>query len=229
MRSRAAEILEKVRSEGRKFVMEPEAKQILSAYGVPVTNEAICTSPDEAVMVAERIGYPVAMKVVSPQVVHKTEFKAVCLNVPNDKDVAEIYRSFEQEAMRANFDLAGVLVSEMAVGQEMIIGSTKDPQFGHLIMLGIGGIAVEVYKDVSYRLAPVTELDVKEMLSEIKGAKLLYGFRGRERANIHALIQALISVSEMLSEVDDIAEMDLNPIFVSSEGVKVADARIMLS
>jgi len=209
--------------------MEPEAKEILRAYGVPVTNEAVCGSPDEAVLVAQRIGYPVAMKVVSPQVVHKTEFKAVCLNVPNDKDVEEIYRSFEQEAMRANFDLAGVLVSEMVTGQEMIIGSTRDPQFGNLIMLGIGGISVEVYKDVSYRLAPVTELDVKEMLSEIKGSKLLYGFRGRERADVQALTRALISVSTMLDEVEDIVEMDLNPIFVSADGVKVADARIKLS
>jgi acetate---CoA ligase (ADP-forming) subunit beta len=229
MRPKAAEVIERVRSEGRNIVLEPEAKQILQAYGVPVTNEAVCGSPDEAVMVAQRIGYPVAMKVVSPQVVHKTEFKAVCLNVPNDKDVVEIYRSFEQEAMRANFDLSGVLVSEMVTGQEMIIGSTKDPQFGNLIMLGMGGIAVQVYKDVSYRLAPVTELDVKEMLSEIKGAKLLYGFRGRERANIQALTEALIAVSNMLMEVDDIAEMDLNPIFVSSQGVRVADARILLS
>src|SRR5512137_306763 len=174
------EILEKVRSEGRSYIMEPEAKQILKAYGIPVTNEAVCGSPDEALIVAERIGYPVAMKVVSPQVVHKTEFKAVCLNVLNEKDVSEMYRSFEQESMRANFDLTGVLISEMAHGQEMIIGSTKDPQFGHLIMLGMGGVSVEVYKDVSYRLVPLNDQDVKDMLSEIKGAKLLYGFRGRE-------------------------------------------------
>jgi acetate---CoA ligase (ADP-forming) subunit beta len=229
MRQKAVEVLNKVRAEGRTYVMEPEAKQILKAYGIPVTNEAVCTSADEAVMVAERIGYPVAMKVVSPQVVHKTEFKAVCLNVPNEKDVSEIYRSFEQESMRANFDLVGVLISEMVVGQEMIIGSTKDPQFGHLIMLGMGGTCVQVYKDVSYRLSPVTALDVKEMLSEIKGAKLLSGFRGREQADIKTLIKTLIGISEMLVEIDDIAEMDLNPVFVSSDGVKVADARIMLS
>jgi len=229
MRSKALEVIERVRAEGRRYILEPEAKKILSAYGVPVTNEAVCTSPEEALIVAERIGYPVAMKVVSPQVVHKTEFKAVCLNVLNEKDVSEIYRSFEQESMRANFDLTGVLVSEMANGQEMIIGSTKDPQFGHLIMLGMGGISVEVYKDVSYRLVPVNELDVKEMLSEIKGAKLLYGFRGREKANIHALIDALIKVSNMLMDIEEIAEMDLNPIFVNHDGVKVADARLLLS
>ena len=229
MKPKAAAVIDKVRSEGRTLVLEPEAKQMLQAYGVPVTVEAVCGSADEAVMVAQRIGYPVAMKVVSPQVVHKTEFKAVCLNVPNDKNVEEIYRSFEQEAMRANFDLSGVLVSEMATGQEMIIGSTKDPQFGNLMMLGMGGIAVQVYKDVSYRLAPVTEQDVKEMLSEIKGSILLYGFRGRERANIQALAQAVIAVSNMLTEVDEIVEMDLNPIFVNPEGVKVADARILLS
>jgi len=229
MRSKALEVIERVRAEGRRYILEPEAKKILSAYGVPVTNEAVCTSPEEALIVAERIGYPVAMKVVSPQVVHKTEFKAVCLNVPNEKDVSEIYRSFEQESMRANFDLTGVLVSEMVYGQEMIIGSTKDSQFGHLIMLGMGGISVEVYKDVSYRLVPVNELDVKEMLSEIKGAKLLYGFRGREKANIHALIDALIKVSNMLMDIEEIAEMDLNPIFVNHDGVKVADARLLLS
>jgi acetate---CoA ligase (ADP-forming) subunit beta len=229
MRPKALEVIERVRAESRRYVLEPEAKKILSAYDVPVTNETVCTSPEEALIVAERIGYPVAMKVVSPQVVHKTEFKAVCLNVLNEKDVSEIYRSFEQESMRANFDLTGVLISEMAHGQEMIIGSTKDPQFGHLIMLGMGGISVEVYKDVSYRLVPVNELDVNDMLLEIKGAKLLYGFRGRERANIHALTNAIIKVSNMLKEIAEIAEMDLNPIFVSHEGVKVADARLLLS
>ncbi len=229
MRQRALEILEKVRAEGRNYVMEPEAKQILKAYGIPVTNEALCGTPDEAIIVAERIGYPVAMKVVSPQVVHKTEFKAVCLNVPNEKDVAEIYRSFEQESMRANFDMVGVLVSEMATGQEMIIGSTKDAQFGHLIMLGMGGTCVQLYKDVSYRLAPVNELDVKEMLTEIKGAKVLTGFRGRDPSDVRTLIKTLIAISEMLVEIDEIVEMDLNPVFVSSDGVKVADARMMLS
>jgi acyl-CoA synthetase (NDP forming) len=229
MRQKAVEVLEKAMSEGRNYIMEPEAKQILKAYGIPITNEAVCRSPEEAITVAERIGYPVAMKVVSPQVVHKTEFKAVCLNVPNEKDVSEIYRSFEQESMRANFDLVGVLVSEMAVGQEMIIGSTKDPQFGHLIMLGMGGTCVQVYKDVSYRLAPVTTLDVKEMLTEIKGAKLLSGFRGREPADISTLIKTMVAISEMLVDIDEIGEMDLNPVFVSSKGVKVADARIMLA
>jgi acyl-CoA synthetase (NDP forming) len=226
MRQKAVEVLEKVRSEGRSYIMEPEAKQILKAYGIPITNEAVCRSPDEAIIVAERIGYPVAMKVVSPQVVHKTEFKAVCLNVPG-KDIRDI-SVFEQESMRANFDLVGVLVSEMAFGQEMIIGSTKDPQFGHLIMLGMGGTCVQVYKDVSYRLAPVTTLDVKEMLTEVKGAKLLSGFRGREPADIGTLIKTMVSISEMLVDIDEITEMDLNPVFVSSEGVKVADARIML-
>ncbi len=221
-------ILDGVAVEGRKFVTEPEAKLVLKAYGIESTKESLCHSPDEAVKAAESIGYPVVMKLVSPQVVHKTEFNAVKLNISNEAEVKAVYSDMLERAKRSQFQVKGILVAETLTGTEFIIGSLRDKQFGPLVMLGLGGIFVEVYKDVSYRLAPVEPIDVKDMIAELKGKKMLEGFRGKEKVDVDALINAVVSVSQLLADFPNIAEMDLNPIFGNSRGVKVADARIML-
>jgi len=221
-------ILDGVAVEGRKFVTEPEAKLVLKAYGIESTKESLCHSADEAVKAAESIGYPVVMKLVSPQVVHKTEFNAVKLNISNEAEVKAVYSDLLERAKKSQFQVKGILVAETLTGTEFIIGSLRDKQFGPLVMLGLGGIFVEVYKDVSYRLAPVEPIDVKDMIAELKGKKMLEGFRGKEKVDVDALINAVVSVSQLLADFPNIAEMDLNPIFGNSRGVKVADARIML-
>ncbi len=226
---RAKAIIDKAITEGRKFVTEPEAKVILSAYGVPVTKEVLCGSADEAAEAARVLGYPVVMKLISPDVVHKTEANLVRLNVCNASRARSVYRELTSAGRGMEASIMGVLVSEMAEGHELIIGSLKDPQFGQLVMLGMGGIDVEVYKDVAYRLAPVSELDVADMLAELKGAKLLEGFRGMEKGDTAALKRIVCTVSRMVVDFCQIQKMDLNPVFLGPEGAKVADARIILA
>jgi acyl-CoA synthetase (NDP forming) len=228
MRQEAMHILDGVAVEGRKFVTEPEAKLVLKAYGIESTKESLCHSVEEAVKAADSIGYPVVMKLVSPQVVHKTEYNAVKLNIRNEAEVKAVYNDMMDRAKNSRFHVNGILVAETATGTEFIIGSLRDKQFGPLVMLGMGGIFVEIYKDVSYRLAPVEPIEVRDMIAELKGRKMLEGFRGKEKVDIEALIQAVVSVSQLLADFPNIAEMDLNPIFGNSRGVKVADARIML-
>jgi len=229
VRQEAMHILDGVAVEGRKFITEPEAKRVLKAYGIESTKESLCQSAEEAVAAAKEIGYPVVMKLVSPQVVHKTEFNAVKLNIQNENEVKVVFKDMIDRAKNSNFHVNGILVAETAIGTEFIIGSLRDKQFGPLVMLGLGGIFVEIYKDVSYRLAPVEPIEVRDMIMELKGRKMLEGFRGKEKVDTEALINAVVSVSQLLADFPNIAEMDLNPIFGNSHGVKVADARIMLA
>jgi acyl-CoA synthetase (NDP forming) len=230
MKIEAKKVIDGVRAEGRKFVTEPEAKGILRAYGVEATHEVLCKTAEEAIVAAGKIGYPVVMKVVSPQIVHKTEFKAVRLNVCSSDEVGSAFLDMVHGARDRIPDLKlnGVLVSETARGQEIIIGSIRDHQFGQMIMFGLGGINVEVFKDVSYRLVPLEEIDAKEMISELKGMKLLQGFRGHEGVNTEELVRTLMAVSRLILDFPEIDEMDINPLFADKHGVKVADARIML-
>lgn len=230
MKLEAKKVIDGVRAEGRKFVTEPEAKGILRAYGVEATHEVLCKTAEEAIVAAGKIGYPVVMKLISPQIVHKTEFKAVRLNVCDSDEVRSAFLDMVHTARDRIPDLKlnGVLVSETARGQEIIIGSIRDNQFGQMIMFGLGGINVEVFKDVSYRLAPLEEIDAKEMISELKGMKLLQGFRGHEGVNMEELVRTLMAVSRLILDFPEIDEMDINPLFADKYGVKVADARIML-
>jgi succinyl-CoA synthetase beta subunit len=227
--SKAKEIIAKAKKEGRSFVTEPEAYTILEEYGVGVAPWALCDSAQEAIEAADRIGYPVVMKVVSPQIVHKTEFGAVMIDLSSAKEVNEAYSKLMESALsHEGVEVTGILVSKMLKGLEIIVGSTMDPQFGPLLMFGLGGIFVEVFKDVSYRIVPLEEIDIEEMLSELKGSKLIRGFRGMEGVNIEDLKRVLISISTLLTDLQDIMEMDLNPIFGNSTEVRVADARIIL-
>ncbi|MDH7508475.1 MAG: acetate--CoA ligase family protein [Methanomassiliicoccales archaeon] len=231
MTGEAANLIKMARDEGRNFMLEHEAKAVLRSYGISVTQDMFCRTPDEAVHAARRIGYPVAMKIVSPQIVHKTEFGGVRLNIANDEDVKSAFDEMFSSARKrlGDFDFRGVLVSEMVRGHEMIIGSTRDAQFGQMIMFGIGGINVEVFRDVSYRLVPIEEIDALEMISELKGKKLIEGYRGSERVDTNIVVSTLLAVSRLLCDFDEIEEMDLNPVFGNAKGVKVADARIFLT
>jgi len=213
-------------------VSEHVAKRILVDYGIPVTREALGPNRDGALAIAHSIGYPVALKVQSPDISHKTEARAVRLGIASDAELTAAYDEViaNARAYRKDAKIEGVLVQEMAKdGVEAILGVTNDPLFGPAVMFGLGGIFAEVLKDVSFRLAPVTASVAREMIEEIAGYPVLAGARGRPRADIGALVDAIVRLSALAVDLKDhVAELDINPLFVFGEGkgVKAADALI---
>jgi len=213
-------------------VSEYHSKRILAEYGIPVTREALATTKDQALAGAKRIGYPVAIKVQSPDIPHKTEARAVRLGIASDGELAFAYDGILANARAYNKSarIEGVLVQEMLKdGLEAILGVTNDPLFGPAVMFGLGGIFAEVLKDVSFRLAPVTPSVAREMVEEIAGYPVLAGARGRPRADVDALVDAIVRLSALAVDLKDrVGELDINPLFVFPEGrgVKAADALI---
>jgi len=229
-KEKVKEIFSRIKSEGRSYVLEHEAKEALSLYGINTTREAICKTSDEAVKAGEKIGFPVVLKVVSPDVVHKTDSGGVKVGIKSKEELEKAFKEIieNQKKFNPKADIRGISVQEMAKGEEIIIGAVKDPQFGPMVMFGIGGIFVEIFKDVSYRLIPIEKIDAEEMISEIKGYPLLCGARGKEAVNLESIKATLQNVSKFLIDFDEIKEMDLNPIFVNKEKATVADARIFI-
>ena len=213
-------------------VAEYEAKRMLAAYGIPVTREELAKSAQEAVAIAKKIGYPVAVKVQSADISHKTEAKAVRLKIQSDAELTTAYEEVMKNAKAYKRDakIEGVLVQEMVSdGVEAILGVTNDPLFGPAVMFGLGGIFAEVLKDVSFRLAPVTASVAREMVEEIAGYKVLTGARGKPPADVDALVDAIVRLSALAVDLKDhVAELDINPLFVfaKGKGVKAADALI---
>jgi len=213
---------------------EYEAKRVLAEYGIPVTREALAGSAREAVAVAKRIGYPVALKVQSPDIAHKTEAKAVRIGLADDAQVEAAYEEIVANARTYQPDarIDGVLVQEMVTGgTEVILGATNDPLFGPAVMFGLGGIFAEVLKDVAFRLAPVTPANAREMIAEIKGYPVLAGIRGKPTADLDALVDAIVRLSALAVDLEDhVAELDINPLFVKEQGggVIAGDALIKL-
>lgn len=212
--------------EGRVYLMEHEVKAILEGQGISTTRYQVARSEEEAVKLFQSTGSPIALKILSPAVIHKSDAGGVKLNLQNEDQVREAYRqiinSFRDKPV------TGVSVQEMAKpGVEVIIGVTSDPTFGPVMMFGLGGIFVEVLKDVSFRSIPLSEYDAEDMIEEIKGYALLKGYRGHS-ADVPALRDLLLKISDLVMENPEIKEMDLNPVFVYHEGYKVVDARIIL-
>ncbi|HSQ02769.1 MAG TPA: acetate--CoA ligase family protein [Burkholderiales bacterium] len=213
-------------------IAEYAAKRVLAEYGIGVTQESLATSADEALSMARRIGYPVAIKVQSPDISHKTEAKAVRLGITSDEELSSAYKAVLKNARAYKPDalIEGVLVQEMVRGGvEAILGITNDPLFGPAVMFGLGGIFAEILKDVAFRLVPVTPAMAREMIAEIKGYPLLAGARGRPPADIDALADAITKLSALAVDLRDcVAELDINPLFVMErgQGVKAADALI---
>ena len=216
-----------------KCLSEHESKKILREYDIPLAAEALVKNVDDALKFAEEVGYPLVMKVDSPDIPHKTEAGVVKLNISDAQAVKSAYDELLQKAKAYKPDalINGVLVQEMVTGgTEVIIGMKKDPQFGPTLMFGLGGIFVEVMKDVSLRIAPISLSEALEMIEETKGSKILKGVRGRAPADIKALCETLVKVSQMAMENrDKFLELDMNPIIVLPEGqgVKVVDALII--
>ncbi len=210
---------------------EYKAKKILSGYGIPITREELATSADMAVESARQIGYPVALKIQSAQISHKTEAGGIKLNVISDAEVRAGFKEVISNAKKymPEAKIQGILVQEMLKdGVEVIIGTTKDPVFGQVIMFGLGGIFVEALKDVSLRIAPLTRKDAEEMIKEIKGYRVLQGMRGKPPVDMEALVNVILRVSRLVIDHKDvIKELDINPLMLFADGAKVADALII--
>lgn len=217
------------------IISEYNAKKILKKYGVPVVNETIATSIDEAVQAAEEIGHPIVAKGLSPQITHKTDANIIRLSIQDENELKKKYdeiisniKSYDSSA-----EIEGVLIQEMIEnGREVIMGAKKDEVFGPMIMFGIGGIFTEILEDLSFRIAPLSEKDAEKMVREIKGYPLLKGARGGRKSDINSIIETLCKVSDFcLDNEEEIEEIDVNPFIVlpEGEGGKVVDALIKLS
>jgi len=224
-------IIEEARRQGRTLLTEIEAKQLLEDAGVPVSPARLAKTADEASEISDALGYPVVLKIVSPQITHKSDVGGVALNLKSATEVREafgrIVASAKQHEPAATVEGAAVQRMERP-GIEVIVGMTKDPQFGPVMMFGLGGVMVEILKDVSFRVVPINERDARQMIDEIKGKPLLDGFRGSEPADIDKLRALLLKVSEFIEQHPEISELDLNPVFAYKDGAIAVDARIVL-
>lgn len=232
VKGKAEEVKERLKSSG-KALTEHESKKLLSQYGIPITEEEVAKSVGEAIRIAARIGYPVALKVDSPDILHKTEAQAIKLHVSNENELKKAYDEVLTNAKKfaPKAEIGGVLVQEMSeAGREMIVGMSDDPQFGPTIIVGLGGVFVEVFKDVSLRVAPLSRTDAEKMVGEIKGSKILKAFRGKPEADIEALIDTLLKLSRLSVDLAGaISQIDINPLMVldNGKGVKVVDALVV--
>jgi len=205
-----------------------DSMELLARAGFPLTRFRRAGTGEEAVAAARGIGFPVAVKMNSPDVTHKSDAGGVFLNVADDAGVRKAFEAIRQTEERLGARVGGALVCAMApAGHEVIVGVTKDPQFGHAVMFGLGGIFVEVMKDVSFRVTPLSEKDAVEMIREIRGYSALTGLRGKPAGDLDALRMLLLQLSAFLASHPEVEEMDLNPVIVHERGLSVADARVV--
>jgi 4-hydroxybutyryl-CoA synthetase (ADP-forming) len=232
-KAKAKKIFDKVKKEKRPNLLEEEGQEVLKAYGLPLPTSALAKNDTEAVKIANKIGYPVVMKIASPQIIHKSDAGGVKVNLTNDKEIKEAFKTIIKNAKKYNSkaEIKGVLIVEMVKGgKEMIIGSKLEPGFGPVIMLGMGGIYVEVLKDVTFKLAPVTSKEADDMISEIKTQKLLQGVRGEKPSDITKLSECIQRLSQLVTDFTEIKELDMNPVLVmdKGKGCRILDVRIGL-
>ncbi|MDI9644010.1 MAG: acetate--CoA ligase family protein [Candidatus Verstraetearchaeota archaeon] len=211
----------------RGWMLEPEAKELCREFGLPVGEWVVVSNPEEALEGGRRLGFPLALKLVSPDVLHKSDVGGVALNV-GERELVETFNRMKRIAEMKGFRFEGVLMERMAPpGVETIIGAKRDPQFGPVVMFGLGGIFVEVFRDVSFRIAPIERAEAEEMLFELKAYPLLKGVRGRKPSDTESLVEALLKVSRIMERMDEIREIDLNPVIVYEKGCRVVDARVI--
>ena len=223
-------IIKKAKKEKRSL-LETEAKELLKEYGIPVPDFKLIKSEDEIIGLAKEINFPIAMKIVSPDIIHKTDAGGVKIDIKDEKEAKLAYQGIISEAKKYNKEakISGAIVYTMVPqGTEIIIGMMKDPHFGPVVMFGLGGIFVEVLKDISFRILPIEERDAREMITEIKGYEILKGARGEASKDIEAIKNLLLKISQLALENPEISEIDLNPIFVFDKSLQVVDARMIL-
>src|SRR5215831_16826176 len=224
-------ILDQARSAGRNSLTAPEAKDICEAYGIAIPKEGVAANAAEAAKLASSIGFPVVMKIVSPQILHKTEAGGVVVGVKSADAAQETFNTIVANARRYKSDatIDGVQVQQMlADGQEVLIGAVTDPAFGKLVAFGLGGVLVEVLKDITFRLAPASREEALSMLDSIAAAEILRGVRGSEAVDREALAAMIVNVSQLVTDFPEISELDLNPVFATARGATAADVRVVL-
>jgi len=226
------EIIQKAMSEGRSLLTEKESKDLIKKAGVNVVDTRLARSKEEAAGIGDQLGYPVVVKIASKEVTHKSDAGGVKLGIQSSEELGnaydDIYASVTEIFPKATIE--GVTVQKAArPGVEVIIGMFTDAQFGPVLMFGLGGIFVEVIKDVSFRIVPLAQKDTKRMIREIKGYPLLEGYRGQEKVDISNLESILLKLSKFIEQYPEIKEFDLNPIFAYSDGAVVVDARVILN
>jgi len=212
-----------------KKLSEERSERILKKHGIPFAKHVLTKSPEEAAEAGRKLGYPVVMKVSSKDVLHKTETGGVMTDIRDADEAIKAFRkikaSVKRKVPKARID--GILVQHMFSGREVIIGAKRDPQFGPVLMFGLGGVFVEVMKDVSFRLIPITAKDATEMIREIKGYPVLKGVRGQRPVKFKALERCLVGVSRIMEQNGDIKEMDLNPVMINEDAATAVDVRIL--
>src|SRR5438067_701907 len=224
------QVLDKTKAEGRTALTAPEGKLVCEAYGIPVPKEGVATSAADATKLAASMGFPVVLKIVSPEILHKTEAGGVLVGVKSADEVPKGYDTIIANAKKYNAKatIQGVQIQQMlAGGQEVIVGAVTDQSFGKLVAFGLGGVLVEVLKDITFRLAPATRDDALSMLDGVAAAEILKGVRGAQPVNREALAGVIVNVSQLISDFPEIAEMDLNPVFATPQGAVAADVRIV--
>ena len=226
-----SQIITQAKQEGRVALTEVEAKELLATAGINVAPTKLATSKQEAASIAKTLGFPVVLKIVSPDVLHKSDAGGVKLNLNSEAEVGNAYDAIMTsiKAKLPSAKILGIAVQKMArPGTEVIIGMSKDPQFGPVLMFGLGGIFVEIMKDVSFRIVPLTKRDADEMIHEIKGFPVLTGYRGQEVASLAHLQDILMKVSEFAEKNPEVKEIDLNPVLAYKDGAIAVDARVIL-
>ncbi|MFI5956065.1 acetate--CoA ligase family protein [Cryptosporangium sp. NPDC051539] len=224
-------ILDAVRAEGRDSLTAPEGRAVVEAYGISTPGEGLAANPEDAVVLATRMGFPVVLKIVSPDILHKTEAGGVIVGVTDAAAAADAYRTIVRNAREYDPDarIAGVQVQQMlTAGHEVIIGAVSDPTFGKIVAFGLGGVLVEVLKDVTFRLAPTSPETARSMVEGIKAAEILRGVRGAEPADAEALAQLISRVSDLVTDFPEISEVDLNPVLATATSATAVDVRILV-
>ncbi len=229
----AQTVLDEAKSLDRSLLSDMEARQVIEAYGLPTPDSRLASSADEAVSNAANIGYPVVMKIVSPDILHKTDVGGVRVALGSPEVVHSAYIEIVENARRLmpQAQILGVDVQTMVSGREVILGVNRDPQFGPLLMFGLGGVYVEVLKDVSFRVAPITRQDAVDMIHEIRSYPLLAGVRGEKTADIQAIVECLLRLSQLVTDFPQIMELDINPLVVgeAGKGAIAVDCRMRIS
>jgi len=226
-----SKIIANVLKSGRTVLTEVESKQLVAEAGIPVVETKLAKTKAEAISISKKMRFPVVLKIVSPDIIHKSDIGGVKLGLANATQVGKAYTEIMAAAKKANkkADIQGISVQKMArPGVEVIMGMSKDAQFGPVLMFGLGGVFVEVLKDVAFRIVPLNRRDASQMIREIKGYPLLEGYRGQEPANITALEDLLLKLSDFVDKNPKIKEMDLNPIFAYKDSALAVDARVIL-
>lgn len=227
---KAKEIIARARGEKRSL-LEPEAYAVLAEYGIPVLEHRLSRSAEEAGQMAAEIGFPAAMKVVSPDVIHKSDSGGVKLGIDSPTAAAEAFTAINDSVARAvkGARIEGVLIVPMATGGvEVIAGMVRDPQFGPATMFGLGGIFVEILQDVAFEIAPVSRQEAERMVKSIKGYPLLAGARGSKPCDLESLYAVITGLGRLALELDEVKEIDLNPVLAGPDGARALDARILL-